>query len=77
MGAKLGKAITEAARSDKIAKAARDFIIWGLLTVGRAIPVSLGIISSTTFVIKGSNATTYICEQRFDACGRLNVVGIK
>ena len=29
MGAKLGKAITEAARSDKIAKAAKDLIIGG------------------------------------------------
>jgi hypothetical protein len=37
-----------------------------LLTVGRATPVRLGIISSTTFALKGSDATTYICEQRFD-----------
>ena len=34
-----------------------------LLTVGRLIPLRLGIIEPTTIVSTGSGSTTYICEQ--------------
>jgi hypothetical protein len=34
-----------------------------LLTVGRLIPLRLGIITSTTIMSGGSSSTTYICDR--------------